>query len=230
MIFKLDYHILLYLISTLLQKPGGGLVSSSELINEAQQDLLKELANIGVGNAVTALSSMLGDQRIEMAVPEVRVTPLQDVPDSFGDPENTVAATYCEAECPAFGLVIVFVLPLDAAQRIVAKILPERSDALEEMEQSLLMELGNIITGSYLSALSFMTNLTYNASPPRLGIDMAGAVLGTVIAETTTVDDQIILLKTELNLESEGIEGSVLILPDSGSLLTLFDHLGNMFS
>jgi chemotaxis protein CheC len=203
-------------------------VSSSELISNEQQDLLKELANIGVGNAVTALSSMLGDQPIDMAVPVVKVTPLQDVPDSFGDPESTVAASFCEADCPALGLVLVFVLPLDAAENMINKMLPEGSDNSEEMKQSVLMELGNIITGSYLSALSFMTNLTFNASPPRLGIDMAGAILGTVIAETKTVDDQIILLKTELAIESEGIQGSVLILPDSGSLITLFEYLGAM--
>jgi len=106
--------------------------------------------------------------------------------------------------------------------------LPEGADDSDEMKRSVLMELGNIITGSYLSALSFMTNLTFNASPPRLGIDMAGAILGTVIAETKTVDDQIILLKTELAIESEGIQGSVLILPDSGSLVTLFEYLGAM--
>ncbi len=203
-------------------------MSSSELISNEQQDLLKELANIGVGNAVTALSSMLGDQPIDMAVPVVKVTPLQDVPDSFGDPESTVAASFCEADCPALGLVLVFVLPLDAAENMINKMLPEGSDNSEEMKQSVLMELGNIITGSYLSALSFMTNLTFNASPPRLGIDMAGAILGTVIAETKTVDDQIILLKTELAIESEGIQGSVLILPDSGSLITLFEYLGAM--
>jgi chemotaxis protein CheC len=207
---------------------GGERVSSSEMISDTQQDLLKELANIGVGNAVTALSTMLNDEKIEMAVPVVRVTPLQEVPEAFGNPESTVAATFCEADCPALGLVLVFVLPLAAAEKMISKLLPERSEKMDEMEQSLLMELGNIITGSYLSALSFMTNLTFNASPPRLGIDMAGAVLGTVIAETKTVDDQIILLKTELALENEGIEGSVLILPDSGSLKTLFEHLGAM--
>ncbi len=201
-------------------------MDSSNIISEAQQDLLKELANIGVGNAVTALSSMLDDERIDMEVPVVKVAPLQDVPDSFGDPENLVSATFCEADCPSFGLVLVFVMPLEAAQNMIARIMPDSPGSLDEMERSLLMELGNIITGSYLSALSFMTGLTFQASPPRLGIDMAGAVLGTVIAETKTVDDQLILLKTCLNVKSDGIEGSVLILPDSGSLQTLFDHLG----
>lgn len=201
-------------------------MEQEHFISDAQKDLLKELANIGVGNAVTALSKMMEDQRIDMAVPLVMVAPLQDVPDFFGDPESPVAATFCEADSSDMGLVIVFVLPLDSALNIIAGIMPGQSGDMTEMERSLLMELGNIITGSYLSALSFMTGLTFRASPPRLGIDMAGAILGTVIAETKTVDDQLILLKTELKVEYKNIEGSVLILPDSGSLTTLFEHLG----
>ncbi len=202
-------------------------MNSPEFISQEQQDILKELANIGVGNAVTSLSTMMSDQRIDMKVPEVYVAPLQDVPDSFGDPEVIVAATFCEADCPQFGLVLVFVLPLEAARNIVASIMPESpTEDNDEMERSLLMELGNIITGSYLNALSFMTGLQINASPPNLGIDMAGAVLGTVIAETKTVDDYIILLKTELEVATEDIKGSVLILPDSGALSSLFKHLG----
>ncbi len=176
----------------------------------------------------TILSTMLEDQKINMEVPEVMVTPLQDVPDSFGDPENLVAATYCEAECSELGLVLVLVLPFGAAQKMVERILPDDQSGNNEMAQSLLMELGNIITGAYLSALSFMTGLTFQASPPKLGIDMAGAVMGTVIAETNTADDQLILLKTELKVETDGIDGSVLILPDSGSLKTLFEYLGTI--
>ncbi len=200
----------------------------SELISKEQQDILKELANIGVGNALTALSTMLDGQRVDMNVPEVMVVPLQDAPESFGNPESLVAATFCEADSAVMGLVLVLVLPFDDAKKIIGKMMPENVADTDEMGKSILMELGNIITGSYLSALSFMTQITFQATPPRLGIDMAGAVMGTVIAETKTVEDNIILLKTELSIENKYIEGSVLILPDSGSLTTLFEHLVNL--
>ena len=197
-----------------------------DTISLLQMDLLKELANIGVGNAVTSLSVMLNNQRIHMQVPEVKVVALQDAPESFGDPESPVAATCCQAQGDHFGLVVLFVLPLKSAENMVFKIMPGGSGELGAMERSILMELGNIITGSYLSALSFMTGLTFNASTPSLGIDMAGAVLGTVIAESAAAEDYLILLKTMLNVEGEEIEGSVLILPDSGSLPMLFEKLG----
>ena len=181
-------------------------MKSTDNTGSAGLDLLKELANIGVGNAVTALSAMLDDQKVSMRVPVVKVAPLQEVPESFGDPEDMVTATYCEADCALLGLVVLFVLPLKAAENIVARLLPGSALTMDEMERSLLMELGNIITGSYLSALSFITGFTFNASPPRLGIDMAGAVLGTVIAETKTVEDSLIIMHTTIEVEGEDIE------------------------
>lgn len=193
---------------------------------ENQIDLLKEMANIGVGNAVTAISQMLNDERITMEVPVADVVPLQDVPDSFGNPERLVAATFCQANSESIHLVLVFVLPLEAAENLAEQLLPESERDNEEMKHSLLMELGNIITGSYLNALAFMTAHTFQATPPRLGIDMAGAIMGTIIAETTTVDDMLILLNTEMSVKNKGIDGSVLILPDSGSLQTIFKLLG----
>jgi chemotaxis protein CheC len=192
----------------------------------AELDLLKELANIGVGNAVTALSVMLNDQKVTMCVPQVEVAPLQDVPESFGHPEEMVTVTYCEAGCSLFSLVLLFVLPLKAAEKIVARLLPGSTLAMDEMARSLLVELGNIMTGSYLSALSSITALTFNASPPRLGIDMAGAILGTVIAETNILDDSLIILHTTIEVEGEDIEGSVLIWPYRASLDRLLQHLG----
>ncbi len=201
-------------------------MSSPDYVSQKHQDILKELANIGVGSAVTALSTMMENQRIDMKVPVVALTSLQDVTDHFGDPESPVAATYCEADCPELGLVIVFVLPLEAARRIIARLMPDHESDNDDMERSLLMELGNIVTASYLNALSFMTGLTIHATPPKLGVDMAGAILGTVIAETKNVEDYLILLKTELEIAYDGIEGSILILPDSGSLGKFFTCLG----
>jgi len=104
--------------------------------------------------------------------------------------------------------------------------MPDHESDNDDMERSLLMELGNIVTASYLNALSFMTGLTIHATPPKLGVDMAGAILGTVIAETKNVEDYLILLKTELEIAYDGIEGSILILPDSGSLGKFFTCLG----
>lgn len=196
-------------------------------ITERHKDILAELANIGTGNAATALSQMLNHEKITLEVPEVKIAPLQFVPESVGDPGQKVAVIILEADSSELSLTILLVLPLPAILSLITKLLPEEVEPLGEMGRSLLMELGNILTGSYLSALSAMTGITFTLTPPGLGLDMAGALLGSVIAEKIMLEDDFILIKTTMHILSQDVEGNVLLLPTAGSLHKIFKQLGD---
>jgi len=196
-------------------------------VTEQRLDMLREMANIGVGSAATSLSNMLNEEKVHMNVPQVAVEAIQEIPEYLGSPENTVGGVYIESQNEENGidLVLLFVLSLNSVEYLVERLLPPDS-ANEEMKFSLLTEVGNIISGSYLNALSFMTDKSFQSSPPKLAVDMAGAIVGTVIAETMITDDYLILLKTTIQTEKEDIEGSVLILPNQGALDRLFNLMG----
>ena len=50
-------------------------------------DVLKELGNIGAGNATTALASLMGC-KVEMSVPQVRLLEFSDVGEIVGGDEK----------------------------------------------------------------------------------------------------------------------------------------------
>ncbi len=195
-------------------------------ITEQHKDILAELANIGTGNAATALSQMLDHEKILLEVPEVNISPLQHVPESLGDPGQKIAAIMMEAACDELELTILLALPLPATLSLIDQLLPEGLEPLGEMGRSLLMELGNILTGSYLNALSDMTGLTFTLSPPGLGLDRAGALLGSVIADKAMLEDSFILIKTTMHILSREVEGNLLLLPSAGSLHKILARLG----
>ena len=188
-------------------------------------DVLKELANIGVGNALTSLSKMLNEEKVEMEVPEADLAPLQDIPDLLGGAELPVAGIYIESHGD-IGLTILFVLSLDSAYKLISALLPDSQGELDEMGRSVLLEVGNILTGSYLNAFSIMTDSRMLPSPPKIAVDMSGAIISTVIAEARIVDDEVVILKTSLNSQQSNISGHILILPDRGSLKKIFTLLG----
>lgn len=195
-------------------------------INERHKDLLAELANIGAGNAATALSEMLQDQVITLQIPEVKLAPLQDIPGALGDPEQEIAAVLLEAEGEEISLTVVLALSLQAITLLAARLLPKQFDPLGEMGSSLLMELGNILVGSYLGALSTMTGFTFKLTPPILGFDMAGALLGTVVAEKMMLEDHFVLIKNTMHAFNEDVDGSLLLLPETGSLEKIYRQMG----
>jgi chemotaxis protein CheC len=194
-------------------------------LSKEKFDVLKELANIGVGNALTSLSKMLNEEKVEMNVPEATLAPLQDIPDLLGGAEFPVAGIYIESHGDV-GLTILFVLSMESAYKLISTLLPGSQGELDEMGLSALLEVGNILTGSYLNALSVMTDSRMLPSPPKIAVDMSGAIISTVIAEARIVDDEVVILKTSLNSLQSNISGHILILPDRGSLKKIFTLLG----
>ena len=196
-------------------------------INDNMLDVLKELANIGVGNAVTSLSQMLGEEKIDMDNPVATLVPLQDVPDFLGGGEVAVAGVYIQASGDV-NLTILFVLTLESASNLVAGLVQGMGAGgeLDDMGLSVLIEVGNILTAAYLNALSMMTGYQLLPYPPQIAIDMAGAIISTVMAETHMIDDEVVLLQTTLKTMDSQIGGNILILPDYGALEKILASLG----
>ncbi|MGM0507846.1 MAG: chemotaxis protein CheC [Fusobacteriota bacterium] len=195
-------------------------------LNKVELDALKEAGNIGAGNAATALSQVL-NKRIDMTVPAVKVMELGDVPEVLGGAENLVAGVYLKI----FGDIqgnIMFLLPTSSAENLIKILMGEAEEEGlgGEISQSALMEIGNILTSSYLNALSDFSSLTIVPSTPALAYDMAGALFSTILIEQSEVSDYALLIETEFMSDGKAIDGSFFMLPDVDSLNLLLKSLG----
>lgn len=186
-------------------------------ISEVQRDLLREISNIGSGHAATALSQLL-DKRIMLNVPRVQIVPISDVPDIVGGPETPVAGLYFRIFGQARGSILIL-LPYESAVGLIQTLLNRsiQGAPLHEIEASALKEIGNILAGSYLNAIGQMLNLVLMPSVPGLAIDMAGAVLDTILIELSRFGESAVLIETEFISESK-ITGHFFLLPDPESL------------
>lgn len=201
-----------------------------EDLNEMQLDALKEIGNIGAGNAATALSKMVG-KRVNMEVPLVRILPLKDIPEWLGGPEKEVLGVYLSV----FGALtghILFVMTIDDALKIMRILLgdmaPSRDQILsmDELASSAMGEIGNILSSSYLSALADFTGLHLNHSVPAIAVDMAGAIVDVVLIEISQHSDYALLIETVFVEEEDRITGYFMLIPDTGSLEIILQALG----
>lgn len=188
-----------------------------EQMSEVQLDLLREVSNIGSGHAATALSQLL-DKRIMLNVPRVQIVPISDVPDIVGGPETPVAGLFFRIFGQARGSILIL-LPYDSAMGLIQTILDRKTAEapLKELEDSALKEIGNILAGSYLNAIGQMLKLVLMPSVPGLAIDMAGAVLDTILIELSRFGESAVLIETEFVSDSK-ITGHFFLLPDPESL------------
>ena len=192
-------------------------------LNQEFYDVLREIGNIGAGNATTALAQMLGC-KVDMAVPQVRLLEFSEVGTIMGGEEQIMAGIYLMVEGDITGSIL-FLLNKESARKLIAKLMGMETvgEDLSEMEQSALKEIGNIITASYLNSLSMLTQLVIYPSVPALSIDMAGAILSVPAIEFGTMGDKLLLIQTQF---FEGLDGYFILVPDLDSYDKILSALG----
>ncbi|MCR4806199.1 MAG: chemotaxis protein CheC [Lachnospiraceae bacterium] len=190
-------------------------------------DILSEIGNIGAGNATTALAQMIGS-KVDMKVPKVELLEFSQVGEAMGGEEQLMAGIYQIVEGDINGS-IMFLLEESSAITLISKLMgtPEVENAGEfgEMELSALKEIGNIITGSYLSSLSTLTNLKIIASIPAISIDMCGSILSVPAIEFGAVGDKMLLIQTEFS-DDVKLTGFFILVPDLESYDKILSSLG----
>ncbi|MEA4849763.1 MAG: chemotaxis protein CheC [Clostridiaceae bacterium] len=198
---------------------------SIEELNSLQIDVLKEIGNIGAGNAATALSKMIS-KRIDMDVPKVNILEFKNVAELVGGPEVEVVGIYFKVSGDITGSIMVLIDKKSA--KILTNLLMGRysEEDLDEMDLSALQEVGNILSGSYLSSLSTLTNLNLTMSVPSLAIDMAGAILSVPVILFGQVGDRVMLIETDFNEGTYHVKSNFFLIPDEDSFEILLKSLG----
>ncbi|OPX44566.1 CheY-P phosphatase CheC [Ruminiclostridium hungatei] len=199
---------------------------SFDELNNLQMDVLREIGNIGAGNAVTSLAKMI-DKKVDMAVPKVKIMGFDKVSQILGGEEMIVVGILLSVTGDLTGNMM-FILDTFAARQLVNILIGSDSTSLsfDEMELSALKEIGNILTGSYLNALAGLTNLRILPSIPELAIDMAGAILSVPAIEFGKVGDSVLYIETEFSEGITKVLGDFLLIPDIDSYEVLLKALG----
>ncbi len=197
-------------------------------LNEIQLDVLKEIGNIGAGNAATSLSNMIG-KNVNIEVPQVRVVELSQLYTVFEEPEEITAAIVVGVKGEAPGKMLML-FSSQSAKKLVSLLIgsePEDLTNLDEMAQSVLKEIGNIMCSSYIIALSNFTSLFLESDVPILVVDMIGAIVAETSIQSAEEYDDVIMIENFLSITEEGyVKGFMTMFPETDSLDKIFGKLG----
>lgn len=196
-----------------------------EEMPEEYFDVLKELGNIGAGNATTALSQMM-QCKVDMSVPQVKLLEFKELGEIIGGEEMIMAGIYLGIEGDITGS-IMFLLEKQMARHLVNKLMGTgvEGEEFSEMEFSALKEVGNIITAAYLTSLSSLTGLTIYPSVPDLTVDMVGAILSVPAIEFGALGDKMLLIQTQF-FDEMVMDGYFILVPNLDSYGKILSALG----
>lgn len=202
-------------------------ISKYEEMNEMEKDIFKELGSIGGGNAATALSSML-NSKVSMVVPTVEILEYNEALERLGDPESVVAAVMVEMTGEIQGIMLQIV-PQEFSDAVLSHMLGKKTVPLLELEEidgSVLTEIGNIVISSYITALSSLCRVDIELSVPQFTVNMLGGIMSMPIAMIGQHSDRIMMVTGEFKIDGAALNSGMLLLPDVASLNILMKKLG----
>lgn len=196
-------------------------------LNPIQMDVLKEIGNIGSGNAATSLASLLNNT-VDIAVPTVKALNYNETVELLGGPENVVIGLLIRLSGDIRGMMM-YILQKGFASKVTetfyGKSLENLTD-VDEMDKSAICEIGNIMAASYVNAISNLSGLMIDISVPSFCVDMAGAILAVPIVEFAQVGDKVLFIDDNFKITDAEIKSNMILIPEMDSLDTLFSRLG----
>ena len=190
-------------------------------------DVLREIGNIGTGNAATSLATML-QRPVNISVPTINVLDYERVSEELGGPETMIVGIMLTISGEVNGMMM-FLLEKDFAHAIVNDLLGgcfKGFHELDELSISALKEIGNIMAASYVNAIAQLTGLTIDISVPSMTVDMAGAILSVPAIYFADISDQVIFIQDEFVGDAENMTSHILLIPTAESLQRIMHNLG----
>ena len=209
-------------------------MSDLSSFNNAQLDAICEVGNIGTGNAATALSGLLA-RMIQMDVPKTELVSIYELGEHYGDPLQVVGAVFVRST-GGFGCSLIFIQNEEDADLMVELLLKQQfgthipvDEIPDEMKDSALSEVGNIVLSSFLNAINVLLGTQHQISVPGVAHDMLSSILDVVASIYGQMGETALLVNTELRVEGleEGrkISGHIILIPDPDALDLLLKKL-----
>ena len=181
-------------------------------VDPMYMDVLGEIGNIGSGNATTALAQML-NRKIDMSVPRIALLEFSRVTDLVGAEEDIMMGILFGIEGDISGMMMCLLKP-ESAHNLINALMGTQNhgDEFDEMELSVINEVGNIISGAYLNSVATLTNMKIISTVPSTTIDMAGALLSVPAIEFGKIGDKVLMIETRMG-EGEAVSIYFLLIP-----------------
>ena len=202
-------------------------IKSFDQLNSLELDTLREIGSIGTGNAATALSTMLG-REVRITLPEVRIMGYNEAIEWIGGPEAVTAGVLVGMGGQMSG-VMLSVQQLEFVNLVLDAMLGVQiSDygELDEMHQSTLIEVGNILISTFINALSGLSGIAVNLTVPAFAVDMQGAILAVPMAMYGGTSDYLMTIGGNFVCGGKQVPCHLLLSPDVRSLNFLLAKLG----
>jgi len=196
------------------------------LLSELEEDLLKELFNIGIGKAAATLSRMIG-QEILLSVPDVTFQRSELLLTNFSE-KNSIASI-SQSLKGKFSGEAVLLFPENSSLEVVKLLLGSRysDEMLADLKQEALVEIGNIVLNACVGAVAQAMNGDFTLDIPNYNLASSSEILNTY---NINPNDPILLINIDLRLHESNVKGYLAFIFGPMSINSLHETLKQLIA
>lgn len=195
-------------------------------LSDIEMDSLKEIGNVGVGNAATALSKMI-NKKVDITIPDAEFVSIQRFPEKAGGPETVVDCLYVPTTGDINGNALFF-FRRECALKFVDLIMgkePGTTKEMDDMDKSSFQEMANIVSAAYLNSMANMLGMAIMPEPPKLASDMLQSVIDGILAGIAKHANEVLYIQTQIKINDINVHANFTLLLDTESLNVLMSKL-----
>ena len=197
-------------------------------ITSAQRDALKEIGNVGMSKAAKQLSTLLNGH-IEISIPEINLLGIDKIHADSLFPNDEILAYVCQDLSKDLVGKAILVFHREHTTLLTQSVIGAAPKMTEKevraCEREAMIEIGNIIISSCMSAIVNMLSCEVKLSVPKYDEAKIGSLMETQMKDIDEKTSEIILIETALDAAGNDISGKLLLMLTKDSIDCLFMHL-----
>ena len=196
-------------------------------LNEVQLDALKEIGNIGAGNACTALSVLLGEP-VDMTIPNLQFLDFDKTAEALGGKNHVVLGIKINITDDLSGMMF-HIVQKPFAEKIINTYYKRELNSfeeLDEMDSSVMNEMGNITSGVYANSIASLTGLQVNITIPEQCCNTVDEILKIPQNSYSKLGERVLLVDEKYVIAGTEISSNMIMILEEESLRILFEKIG----
>lgn len=177
-----------------------------------EMGILLELGSIGAGHAATSLSDIL-QELVVIDVPKIHRLPPNMLPKVFEKHDAPTTAIYMQLDSSECDILLMF--DYVESKKIAAMMTMSPSiEALDPvMEESAIQELGNILIGAFLSAISDFVGIRLQPTSPQRIVDMFDTIMDNFLVKQSLISNEALVFDTHFKRAGETASSILMLFP-----------------
>ena len=187
-------------------------------------DALGDIISIGTSCAAQSLSQVI-DQSVQLSIPNVSLVKIEDVSVETLRLKAEVFGVVTQEFTGALNTKVMLLFAEEAALQIVENMIGMEMDrdAIREIENEAMCELGNIMINACLSSVADTLHISIESSLPHYVIQSRDEIVTTILHDKK--QDFVLISSIDLVIEQCPIEGKLLFLMNKSCLNNVIDEI-----